>query len=129
MCLHLQDEGVAAGGLISVYEADYVGVLEPLEQIELLGHPVPPHQLLVDVFDHHRTFGAALVAALDNGETTPGNRRHGPDCLLCAPVVLLQYMVRKRGKKVLLPAQFSNLSVVRLKVVLPAHSDPISGHS
>lgn len=28
-----------------------------------------------------------------------------------------------------LPAQFNHLSVVRLKVVLPAHSDPISGHS
>lgn len=28
-----------------------------------------------------------------------------------------------------LPAQFNHLSVVRLKVVLPAHSDAISGHS
>lgn len=96
MCLHLQDEGVAAGGLIRVYEADYVGVLEPLEQIELLSHPVPPHQLLVDVFDRHCTFGPALVTALDNGETAPGDRRHGPDCLLCT-LVLLKYIVRKKG--------------------------------
>lgn len=99
MCLHLQDEGVAAGGLIRVYEADYVGMLEPLEQIELLGHPVPPHQLLVDMFDRHCTFGAALVAALDNGETPPGNRRHRPDCLLSALVVLLQYIVKKEREE------------------------------
>lgn len=44
----------------------------------------------------------------------------------CASTV---YCKNERRKKVLLPAQFSNLSVVRLKVVFPAHSDPISGHS
>lgn len=76
-CLHLQDEGEAAGGLVRVDQADYVGVLEPLEQVELLSHVVPPHQLLVDVLDGHRALGAALVAALDDGEATPGGRRHG----------------------------------------------------
>lgn len=73
---HLQDEGVAAGGFIRVYQADYVGVLESLEQIEFLSHPVPPHQLLVHVFDRHRAFGAALVAALDDRETTPGEKEN-----------------------------------------------------
>lgn len=41
--LHLQDQGVAAGGFKRVYQVDYVGVLEPLEQTEFLSHPVPPH--------------------------------------------------------------------------------------
>lgn len=76
-CLHLQDEGEAAGGLVRVDQADYVGVLEPLEQVELLSHVVPPHQLLVDVLDGHRALGAALVAALDDGEATPGGGRRG----------------------------------------------------
>lgn len=50
-------------------------VLEPLEQIKFLSHPVPPHQLLVDMFDRHCTFGAALVTTLDNRETPPGEER------------------------------------------------------
>lgn len=50
-------------------------VLEPLEQIELLSHPVPPHQLLVDMFDRHCAFGATLVTTLDNRETTPGEEK------------------------------------------------------
>lgn len=53
-----------------------MGVLESLEQIEFLSHPVPPHQLLVHVFDRHRTFGAALVTALDDRETTPGEKEN-----------------------------------------------------
>lgn len=77
MYSHLQDEGVAAGGFIRVYQADYVGVLEPLEQIEFLSHPVPPHQLLVHVFDRHSTLGAPLVTTLDNRETTPGEKKDG----------------------------------------------------
>ncbi len=45
VCLHshLQDEGIAAGGFICVYQADHVGMLEPLEQIEFLSDPVSPH--------------------------------------------------------------------------------------
>lgn len=73
---HFQDEGVAAGGFIRVYQADYVGVLKPLEQIEFLSHPVPPHQLLVHVFNRHCAFGAPLVTTLDNRETTPGEDGH-----------------------------------------------------
>lgn len=52
-----------------------MGVLESLEQIEFLSHPVPPHQLLVHVFDRHRTLGAPLVTTLDNRETTPGEKK------------------------------------------------------
>ncbi|KAA8586158.1 hypothetical protein FQN60_007727 [Etheostoma spectabile] len=33
---HQQDQGVAAGGFKRVYQADYVGVLKPLEQTEFL---------------------------------------------------------------------------------------------
>lgn len=54
-----------------------MGVLESLEQSELLSHTVPPHQLLVHMFDGHRAFGAPLVAALDDRKTTPGERRDG----------------------------------------------------
>lgn len=49
-----------------------MGVLEPLEQIEFLSHPVPSHQFLVHLFDRHRTFGAPVVTAFDDRETTPG---------------------------------------------------------
>lgn len=49
-------------------------VLESLEQIELLGHSVSPHQLLVDVFHSHHAFGAPVVAALDDRETTPDEK-------------------------------------------------------
>ena len=73
---HLQDKDVAARGFIRVYETDYVRVLEPLEQIEFLSHPVPPHQFLVHVFDRHRTLGALVVAPLDNRETAPGEEKH-----------------------------------------------------
>lgn len=52
-----------------------MGVLEPLEQIELLSHPVPPHELLVHVFDRHRTLGASLIATFDYRETTPGGKK------------------------------------------------------
>lgn len=72
---HLQDEGEAAGGLVGVNQADYVGVMEPLEQVELLSHAVSPHQLLVDVLDGHRALGATLVATLDHREAPPGGRR------------------------------------------------------
>lgn len=72
---HLQDKSVAAGGFIRVNQADYVGVLESLKQIEFLSHPVPPHQLLVHVFDRHCTFGPPLVTTLDDRETTPGGNR------------------------------------------------------
>lgn len=73
--LHLQDEGEAAGGLVRVDQADYVGVLEPLEQVELLSHAVPPHQLLVHVLDGHSALCAELVATLDDGEATPSGRK------------------------------------------------------
>lgn len=69
--LHLQDEGVAAGGLVRVYQADDVGVLESHVQVEFLSHPIPPHQLLVHVFDRQRALGASLIVTLDDGETTP----------------------------------------------------------
>lgn len=130
LCSHLQDEGVAAGGLIRVDQADYVGVLEPLEQVEFLSHPVPPHQLLVHLFDRHRTFGAALVTTLDHRETTPGEEREDGH----SEIHIIHTSERKHChmfsymKVSLLPAQFNHLSVVRLKVVLPAHSDPVSGH-
>lgn len=52
-----------------------MGVLEPLEQVEFLRHPVPPHQLLVHLFDRDGTFSGPVVAALDNRETAPGERR------------------------------------------------------
>lgn len=52
-------------------------VLESLEQIELLGHPVSPHQLLVDVFHGHGAFGGPVVTALDNRETTPEETTDG----------------------------------------------------
>lgn len=52
-----------------------MGVLESLQQVELLSHPVSFHQLLVDVFDGDGTFGAAVVAALDDGETAPGEEK------------------------------------------------------
>lgn len=69
---HLQDEGVAAGGFVRVDQAHYVGVLEPLQQVEFLSHPVPPHQLLVHLFDRHQTLDALLVTSLHHGETAPG---------------------------------------------------------
>lgn len=72
---HLQDEDVAAGGLVRVDQTDYVRVLEPLEQVEFLSHPVPPHQLLVHVFDRHRAFGALVIATLDDRETAPGEEK------------------------------------------------------
>lgn len=81
---HLQDEGVAAGGFVRVYQADDVEVLESVEQIELLRHPVSPHQLLVHVLDRHRPLGAPLVAPLDHRETAPeeakedGRGHHDP---------------------------------------------------
>lgn len=73
--LHLQDQNVAAGGLKRVEQAHEVRVLEPLQQVELLGHPVSLHQLLVHVFNGDRTFGAAVIAALDDGETTPEEKK------------------------------------------------------
>lgn len=71
MSLHLQHQGVAAGGLVRVYQADDVGVLEPHVQVEFLSHPIPPHQLLVHVFDRQRALGASLVVTFDDGKTTP----------------------------------------------------------
>ncbi|KAF3833684.1 hypothetical protein F7725_024888 [Dissostichus mawsoni] len=71
---HQQDEGVAAGGFVRVDQADYVGVLQPLEQVEFLRDPVPPHQLLVHLFDRHQTLGAPLVTPLHHRETTPGEK-------------------------------------------------------
>lgn len=44
-------------------------------------------------------------------------------------VQYLKFCCHGDNKGSLLPAQFNHLSVVRLKVILPAHSDPISGHS
>ena len=75
LCSHLQDEGVAAGGFVRVDQADYVGVLQPLEQVEFLRDPVPPHQLLVHLFDRHQTLGAPLVTPLHHRETTPGEKK------------------------------------------------------
>lgn len=74
MYIHFQDYGVAAGSFIRVYQAAYVRVLESLKQNKLLSHPVSPHQFLVYVFNCHCAFGAAVVAAFDNRETTPDEK-------------------------------------------------------
>lgn len=50
-------------------------MLESLQQVEFLSHPVSFHQLLVDVFDSDGTFGAVVVAALDDGETAPNEEK------------------------------------------------------
>lgn len=69
--LHLQHQGVAAGRLVRVQQADDVGVPDSHVQVEFLSDPVPPHQLLVDVFDRQRALGAPLIVTLDDGKTTP----------------------------------------------------------
>lgn len=71
MFLHLQHQGVAAGRLVRVQQADDVGVPDSHVQVEFLSHPIPPHQLLVDVFDRQRALGAPLIVTLDDGKTTP----------------------------------------------------------
>lgn len=43
-------------------------------QVEFLSHPIPPHQLLVHVFDRQRALGAPLVVTLDDGKTTPDEK-------------------------------------------------------
>lgn len=73
--LHLQNEGVAAGGLVRVHQADDVGVLESHVHVEFLSHPIPPHQLLVHEFDCQRPLGASLIVTLDDGKTTPVEKK------------------------------------------------------
>lgn len=43
-------------------------------QVELLSHPIPPHQLLVHMFDRQGALGASLIVTLDDGKTTPVER-------------------------------------------------------
>lgn len=69
---HLQDKSVAAGGFIRVYQANYVGMLQPMEQTEFLSHFIPSHQSLVHLFNCNSTFGTPVVATLNNRETAPG---------------------------------------------------------
>ena len=73
---HFQDQGVAAGGLVGVQQADDMGVLEPLQDAQLLGHLVTLHQLLVDQLDRHGSLGAALVAPLHYRKAPPSGEEH-----------------------------------------------------
>lgn len=49
-----------------------MGVLQPLEQIQFLSHPVSPHQLLVHLFDRDGAFSSPVIATLDDREAPPG---------------------------------------------------------
>lgn len=61
---HLQDEDVAAGCLKRVQKFDQVGVVQGLQDPDLLQHLLPTQQLLVDMFCCDGAFAASLVTPL-----------------------------------------------------------------
>lgn len=64
-----------------------MGVLQPLEQIQFLSHPVSPHQLLVHLFDRDGAFSSPVIATLDDREAPPGGYTNKKDTggLRCIP--------------------------------------------
>lgn len=77
---HLQDEDVAAGGLVRVQKSDQVGVVQGLEESDLLQNLLSTQQLLVDVFSCDGAFTPSLVTPLGHGEPAPAQQR-GTSCV------------------------------------------------
>lgn len=101
-------------------------------QVEFLSHPIPPHQLLVHMFDRQRTLGAPLVVTLDDGKTTPDEKEDKilEFYLLSQPPPFSgeQYAAACVVMEINAPAQLNHLCVVILEVVLPADADAVGGH-
>lgn len=72
---HLQDQDVAAGRLIRVQKFDQVGVVQGLQEPDLLQYLLPTQQLLVDVFGCDGAFAASLVTPLSHWEPAPAEWR------------------------------------------------------
>ena len=63
---HLQDKNEAAERLVRVQQFDQVGMVQTLQEADLLQHLFSAQQLLVDVFRCHCPFAPSLVAPLDH---------------------------------------------------------------
>lgn len=74
MYAHFQNQDVAGGGLEGVEEANQQRVLEVLQDSKLVGDLVALHQLLVHKLCGHCSFGAFLIAFLNDRESAPGRQ-------------------------------------------------------
>lgn len=76
MCtnLHLQHKDVAVGRLVGVQQPDQVGMVQSLQESDLLQDLLSAQQLLVHMFCCYRPFGPPLVTALGHGESAPGGQ-------------------------------------------------------
>lgn len=63
---HLQHKNVAVGRLISVQHPDQVGMVQSLQESDLLQDLLSAQQLLVHMFSCHRPFTPPLVTALSH---------------------------------------------------------------
>lgn len=101
-------------------------------QVELLSHPIPPHQLLVHMFDRQRALGASLIVTLDDGKATPVEKGQLLQFNLSFEL-LVAFSSKQKVVAIVMeinvPAQFNHLCVVILEVVLPADSDAVGRHS
>ena len=62
--LHLQHKNVAVGRLIRVQQPHHVGMVQSLEQPDLMQHLLSTQQLLVDMFCCNCPFTPSLVTPL-----------------------------------------------------------------
>lgn len=67
------------GCLVCVQQLDHVGMIQSLEEADLLHRLLSTQQLLVDVFRRNRALAPPLVTPLGHREATPEGLRANTD--------------------------------------------------
>lgn len=68
---HFQNQDITGGGLEGVKKTHKEGVLEVLQDAELMGDLITLHQLLVHKLCGHCSFGSLLITFLNHSKSAP----------------------------------------------------------